>query len=73
MITTSLELLGMRHATMAAAAEESDLAQEVFLPIPTDSLRPAHPVMILRTDPPEIKFEKIRRTAELAAAAQGGL
>ena len=58
---------------MAAAAEESDLTQEVFLPIPPNSLRPAHPVMILASDPPEIKFQKIRLTAELAAAAQGGL
>ena len=60
----------MSHASMASAAQDSDEAQEVLPPIPPDTLGPRHEVMIFAVDSPKVKFEKMRRTAELAASAE---
>jgi hypothetical protein len=55
---------------MAAAAEESNLAQEVFLPIPADPLRPRHEVVGVRADTVKMKFEEMRRAAGIATTAE---
>jgi hypothetical protein len=61
----------MRHASMAAAAEESNLAQEVFLPIPADPLRPRHVVVVVGSDAVKMKFDAMYRAAGFAAPAEG--
>jgi hypothetical protein len=55
---------------MTVAAEESDLAQEVFLPIPADTLRPRHEVVIVSAEAVKMKFEAMRRAANSTAAAK---
>lgn len=53
----------MRHQPMTAAAEESNLAQEVFSPVPPDPLRPRHRVVVVSTDAIKMKFEEMRAAA----------
>ena len=60
----------MRHQTMTVATKESDLAQEVFGPIPPHTLRPGHEVVVVSLESAKMKFEEMRRAASLAAAAE---
>lgn len=60
----------MRHESMASAAEESDLTQEVFLPIPPDALRPRHEVVVVSADAVKMKFEAMRAAADGATTAE---
>jgi hypothetical protein len=68
MITTKRSL--QRDAAMAIAAQQSDEAQEVLLPIPADTLRPRHKVMVISADAMKMKFEEMRRAAGLTTPAQ---
>jgi hypothetical protein len=61
----------MRHQKMAAAAEESDLTQEVFLPVPTDPLRPCHAVMTITDESAKVKFQAMRVAAGIAFDPEG--
>jgi hypothetical protein len=56
----------MRHQKMAAAAKESDLTQEVFLPVPTDAFRPSHSVMTITDEAAKVKFQAMRVAAGIA-------
>jgi hypothetical protein len=60
----------MRHQSMATAAQESDLAQEVFLPIPANALRPVHSVVVISAAAMKMKFEELRRAAGLAGTTE---
>lgn len=60
----------MRHQKMTAAAEQSDVAQEVFLPVPTDPFRPRHKVVVISADAVKMKFEAMRRAAGVATPAK---
>jgi hypothetical protein len=51
---------------MASAAEESDLTQEVFLPVPADPLRPGHAVMTITDEAAKVKFQAMRVAAGIA-------
>lgn len=66
----SARIFNHRDALMASAAEQSDLAQEVFLPIPANALRPRHKVVVVAMKPSKVKFESLARAAGFADMAE---
>lgn len=51
---------------MASAAEESDLTQEVLLPVPPNAFRPSHSVVPVTDEAAKVKFQAMRVAAGIA-------